>query len=158
VLIEARLGDRYVSRTISLDIAAAPPTEEVMVTWLGEFFTPTEIADPAISDPEAAPAGDDVPNILKFALGLDPTEPIDSSKLVTLSPTTEGGVELSFEMNRPAAALGLRAVLYEADSLFGPWVRVVDLNEDDSGDSIGVTFEMPKSADRFYKIVAAEAD
>jgi hypothetical protein len=41
--------------------------------WQKLYFTPAEIADPAVSGPLADPDGDDVGNLLEFALNLDPT-------------------------------------------------------------------------------------
>lgn len=40
--------------------------------WRARFFTPAEQLDPAVGGDLAAPAGDGVPNLLKYALGLDP--------------------------------------------------------------------------------------
>jgi hypothetical protein len=40
--------------------------------WLRDHFATTELADPAISGDAANPAGDGLPNLLKYSLGLDP--------------------------------------------------------------------------------------
>lgn len=40
--------------------------------WLAQNFTPTEQADPSISDRLASPMGDGIANLLKYALGFDP--------------------------------------------------------------------------------------
>ncbi|MCL2104180.1 MAG: M4 family metallopeptidase [Kiritimatiellaeota bacterium] len=41
--------------------------------WRREYFTnPGELDDPAISGPDANPMGDGIPNIMKYAMGLDP--------------------------------------------------------------------------------------
>ncbi len=40
--------------------------------WQDQFFTPTDLSDPAISGDTADPAGDGIPNLMKYALGLDP--------------------------------------------------------------------------------------
>lgn len=49
--------------------------------WRTEHFTESELADPNISGPSAAPAGDGVSNLLKYAFGLLPKEPADPSLL-----------------------------------------------------------------------------
>jgi pectate lyase len=44
-------------------------------SWQATNFTPAQLADPNISGPDATPAGDGVPNFLKYALGLAPFVP-----------------------------------------------------------------------------------
>jgi hypothetical protein len=41
-------------------------------TWRNTYFTPEERDDPAISDDDADPDGDGLPNLVEYALGLDP--------------------------------------------------------------------------------------
>jgi hypothetical protein len=42
-------------------------------TWIRQFFSESEIAaDPLLAEPSANPSSDGLPNLLKFALGLDP--------------------------------------------------------------------------------------
>jgi hypothetical protein len=40
--------------------------------WKSEVFTAAQLADPAISGDTADPAGDGIPNLMKYALALDP--------------------------------------------------------------------------------------
>lgn len=40
--------------------------------WQSQWFTPAQLANPAISGNSAEPAGDGVPNLLKYAFNLDP--------------------------------------------------------------------------------------
>jgi hypothetical protein len=42
--------------------------------WQTYYFNSVQLADPLISGPDAAPAGDDVPNLLKYAFSLNPWE------------------------------------------------------------------------------------
>ena len=44
--------------------------------WQMEQFTPAQLADPSTSGPNASPAGDGVPNLVKYALGLSPLVPV----------------------------------------------------------------------------------
>ncbi len=48
------------------------PKKTAFQLWRDQHFTPAELADPAISGDVAAPAGDGVANLLKFAYGLPP--------------------------------------------------------------------------------------
>jgi N-acetylmuramoyl-L-alanine amidase len=48
--------------------------ETPFVDWLREHFTEAQLQDPAISGDYATPAGDGIPNLVKYALNLDPWE------------------------------------------------------------------------------------
>jgi hypothetical protein len=52
----------------TLGIAVQTP----YAAWQSAMFTPAELADPAISGDTASPAGDGIPNLMKYALDLDP--------------------------------------------------------------------------------------
>lgn len=43
--------------------------------WRAYYFDDAQLADAQVSGPLAAPAGDDVPNVVKYAFGLSPWEP-----------------------------------------------------------------------------------
>jgi hypothetical protein len=49
--------------------------------WLGVFFTPSQLADPAISGSSADPDHDTTSNLLEFAFNLDPTR--SDSRILT---------------------------------------------------------------------------
>lgn len=54
---------------------AAPLSITIMASfggWQNQWFTPTQMADPSIAGDTADPAGDGIPNLIKYALGLDP--------------------------------------------------------------------------------------
>ncbi len=73
--------------------------------WLEEFFTPEEIADPAVGGPNADPDDDGIPNLLEYALGGDPTVPgravlpvegravVDGEEYLTLTVTRPEGID-----------------------------------------------------------------
>ena len=65
--------------------------------WRLEQFTPAELADSSISGPHAAPAGDGIGNLLKYALGLPAKTP--STTGIELSEA--GGIH-SLAYRRPA--------------------------------------------------------
>ena len=50
-----------------------PPTS--FAKWQAGFFTPAELANPAISGDAADPDGDGLSNLLEYALHLDPKQP-----------------------------------------------------------------------------------
>ena len=43
--------------------------------WQREHFTEEELNDPSISGPDADPDGDGIPNLMEYAMGLDPKSP-----------------------------------------------------------------------------------
>ena len=72
--------------------------------WQNVYFTPAELNNPAISGPDAAPAGDGVSNLMKYALGLNP-KTNGTGALPTLSYTASGGSQfLTLTYNRSLAA------------------------------------------------------
>lgn len=57
--------------------------------WQTENFDAEELLDPAVSGPDAAPAGDGVPNLLKYAMDLEAKVPFNGSDL--LAPAMDDG-------------------------------------------------------------------
>jgi autotransporter-associated beta strand protein len=41
-------------------------------SWQTQYFSGTQLADPSVSGPTAAPNGDGVPNLIKYAFGMSP--------------------------------------------------------------------------------------
>ena len=72
-------------------------TANTYLTWSRDHFTPAELANPAISGPDAIPAGDGLFNLLKYALGLPPKSPATTG--ITLA---KSGAEWWFTYQRPA--------------------------------------------------------
>jgi hypothetical protein len=56
----------------SLSNATVNLLDRPLNDWLRANFSPAQLADPAISGDAADPAGDGLPNLLKYALGLNP--------------------------------------------------------------------------------------
>lgn len=69
----------YLAYTAKISVSAPPPT--TYAGWQGNYFTAAEITDPAISGADATPAGDGVPNLLKYAANLNPK--VASAKAIT---------------------------------------------------------------------------
>ena len=59
--------------------------------WSEARFTPAELADPAISAPEADPNGNGVPNALEFIFGRDPKVPDTTPGYAPSVATPQGG-------------------------------------------------------------------
>jgi len=70
--------DLQSSWALSCDIGGSPalpnpePHSNSYGGWSAQFFSADELADPAISAADADASGDGIPNLIKYALGLDP--------------------------------------------------------------------------------------
>lgn len=56
-------------------ICQSAPWTDWVEAWRALHFTPAQLADPAISGDDADPDHDGLPNLLEYALGLDPWQP-----------------------------------------------------------------------------------
>ena len=64
--------------------------ETTFTAWQKTYFTAEDLNNPAISGPNATPAADGIPNLIKYALGLDPKSN-GTGALPTISLTVAGG-------------------------------------------------------------------
>ncbi len=80
-------------------------------TWLEQHFSPTELDDPALAGSAADPDGDGAPNLVEYALGLDPrtTDPAGLPRLRLSTEDSQPVAELQFE--RPIDRPGIRFYL-----------------------------------------------
>ena len=89
----------------ALDTATAGVVKVILTansyaTWARGYFTTVELANPAISGPNATPANDGLTNLLKYALGLPPKIP--STTGITLTkPSTMWLFTYTRPANRP---------------------------------------------------------
>jgi hypothetical protein len=56
-------------------LTVTSPPASALETWRTTRFTTAQLANPAISGPTADPDGDDLPNLLEYALARDPLAP-----------------------------------------------------------------------------------
>ncbi|MCU0780866.1 MAG: CotH kinase family protein, partial [Akkermansiaceae bacterium] len=76
-----------------LDTPAEPTAYE---QWRARHFPdPADFANPAVSGPAATPAGDAVANLMRYAFGLGPSQPV-AGRLPFLAPTPGGGFAFRF--------------------------------------------------------------
>ncbi len=102
--------------------------------WQEEHFTAEELDNEAISGPLATPVGDDVPNLLKYALGLDPWEPgIHRMPVPEVQPIEdEDFLTLSFV--RPNAIEDIDYRVESAGDLTDSAEEAIRVSEEDLGD------------------------
>ena len=77
------------------------PRPQSFAAWQSQYFTPTELNDPAISGATADPDHDSIPNLMEYALSLDP-KIASVSGLPMLGQTSVGGKNyLTLTFNKP---------------------------------------------------------
>ena len=104
--------------------AAIPETAEN--TWRRSNFVASQLADPGISGSLAAPAGDGIPNLMKFAFRLNPlTSSAGSTALPRGSLLNEFGRDyLALTYRKNNSATGLSYNVWVSDSLSSDsWFR-----------------------------------
>ncbi len=79
----------------SMDFLGELPDLPGFEAWREEYFA-GQLDNPEISGPEAAPAGDGVSNLVKYALGLSPWDPAAAGDTGTVAVTNEGEVVLIY--------------------------------------------------------------
>jgi len=100
--------------------AAYGISEEAPMTyqeWVAKYFPPAERANPAISGMHAAPRGDGLPNLVKFALGLDGHR-ASAAELPQVT-IADGHLVMTYRIFRPTT--GCRIIVEAADDPSGPW-------------------------------------
>ncbi len=92
-----------------------------MEAWRQNFFDTTD--DTGDHADLANPSGDGVPNLLKYALGLDPTSPVAAP---TPYPETasDGETYLTFNFSRVSVATDLTYEVQVTGNLAGPWTTI----------------------------------
>jgi hypothetical protein len=90
-------------------------------TWRVQFFTPEQLANPAISGLDADPDGDQLTNVGEYAFGTDPTVPNPKGGLKILpggNPNRDLGLRLEYV--RPTQAADVNYIL-RAQAPGSPW-------------------------------------
>lgn len=106
----------YVGFPVQISVSAPPPT--TYAAWQGQYFTAVEITDPAISGDAATPAGDGVPNLLKYAANLNPKLPsVKPITAVSLDRSVPGAVyqTLTYRMAQVASDLAFTTEVNAGD-------------------------------------------
>ncbi len=101
-----------------------PPAPAGYSAW--SAFSSAQHADPTISGPAADPDGDGLPNLVEYALGLDPLSPDSGggSPALALDDATAGGPWLRFTFLRDTRAADVTARVQSSPDL-AAWSDVV---------------------------------
>lgn len=107
---------------VTLEGRSINPT---FASWSSHFFTPAELADPAISGPNADPAGLGITNFMRFAMGLSRTaDLIDPSGASVVQSFQTNGSQKTFRFRYNPAATGL-VWRVQAGNSPGDWTHVL---------------------------------
>jgi len=149
------------------DIAAEPPattgaaagtttTFSTFAAWQANYFTPTQLADPSISGPTADPYGSGVPNLLAYAMQLDPTTALPTD--VPMPTVSNGHLTMTYLV--PSAITDINYVP-EVSSDLQTWssgsnvVQVVSSVVGATGTTITVNDALPSSAQKHFMRLCA---
>jgi hypothetical protein len=133
--------------------------------WLAQFF-PEGGDAPELPDPSATPQEDGVPNIVKYAFGIDPTRPMTAgekdrfARVSGVIPGAENQLEITVTLNPAATEAGL-AVFASADAGAGSWEQVpaeeLVVIETSGPEGRTLTVRLPPATDatQFYQMQLA---
>ncbi len=125
-------------------------------TWQRLRFTPAQLGDAAISGPAADRQNDGLPNLLKYALGREPSGPAPTAAPFQIGPGANGSVALSFSA---LAVLGDVSFVWRLSSDLARWSAVSPSTEQRQLDATPllvrqqVTFP-PSAGPRFFSLGA----
>ena len=153
-----RTPGQYTARVTAMDTNGNTALSSVAVTvnttfdgWRTNKFTESELADPAISGAAANPDLDLWPNLLEYAMGL---EPKTSSATTTVSMALSNGVfSLSFPRLKSATDVMLTA---EASSNLAGWTAITPSQTNDLGpiEALMVQEHVSTNSARFFRLLA----
>jgi hypothetical protein len=116
----------------STEIGGNPGTVSgiTFAAWLGDYFTPAEIADPLITGPLANPEGDGMANLTEYATRTNPRKA--SQNPVKVASLPDGGVRFTWELRADAndvtGELQLSSTLQSWQPASGPGITVTSAN------------------------------
>ncbi len=126
-------------------------------SWFYHHFNYEQRADPLVSTPSAAPAGDGVPNLLKYALDIDPFLPAPAGRMPGINLEADGVPTFVYEERTDISDVEYIAEVsrdlvdwrYDVESIFevsrdavGHHLERVGMRTDLSGDSERAFFRL----------------
>jgi len=124
-------------------------------TWRNSHFgNPSNVGAGANG---ASPAGDGVPNLIKYALGLNPSTPVTAAQLPSGSIQPNGGTNyLTLNVNRGAQPSDITYIVEVSSNLLGGWVsgppNTVTLSNTPSQLIVRDNTPVPAATERFIRL------
>ena len=118
-------GYELLSNLTYVTIEVVADSSAGYTTWQTGAFTPTQLADPAISGDDADFDNDGLDTLLEFILGSSPTA--SNANLLKNATTTPapGGRNLVFFYDRKTAANAITQVMETSPTLTGTWTPAI---------------------------------
>lgn len=117
------------SGTLWYELEVGAWTSSSYQNWMRQYFGPTEQADVEVSGPTAMPDGDNVPNLLKYYLGLPGRKAAAPDLLPSASLTNIANSEyLALMLDRPKNQISVTAAALTSSSP-GDWTQTVQALE-----------------------------
>ena len=113
-----------IDRDLNGELDADGPPFTAYAQWLNYWLTPAEAADPALSNPLADIDGDGLPNLLEYALNLNPKKP--QSNGVPVFTVADGALVLTY--TKIIDATDLAYAIDESSNLM-TWTTAAPTNE-----------------------------
>jgi PKD repeat protein len=122
-----------------------------VAAWKNARFATNELSNPGISGDMANPDGDSFPNLLEYAMGLDPKNAEETAVGMFIQ---NGNLILNVPHFKAATDVSLRV---ESSAAWNGWVPVIPAQTNDLGPSETWVIQEPvsSSAARFFRITAA---
>lgn len=122
-----RLSASADAATLWYEVEVAPPVTTGFERWRQEHFSPDELANPALSGPDATPAGDGVPNFVKYALAVPPKTSVRRRDLLdwVVDFSESGSPCLHLRFTRPKVSTDARVRVLASPNL-SEWLPVAD--------------------------------
>jgi hypothetical protein len=125
--------------------------------WKAARFTAIELADPAVSGDLADPDGDGIPNLMEYALGLEPRQPDQTG--LPFAKIMDDYFTLTY--NRRKGATDLSLVVEVSDDLLiwrtgAPYVEELQIVDGEEAEMVTVRSRLPVSqtTQRFMRLRA----
>ena len=140
-----------VSVTTSGSIVTTPPTTTAFSSWQSQYFTAAQLADATISGPNADPYGSGVPNLLAYALQLNPAT-AEPTNVPTAAPSN-GHLVMTYFV--PASITDV-SYIPEVSTDLQTWnsgtgyVQVMSNVSSASGNTITVQDTLPTTAPKHF--------
>jgi hypothetical protein len=141
----------YAGTTTTTPVPLVVGTSSAQLTWLQNNFTATQLGNPGIVGDTADPAGDGIPNLLKYAFNLNPW--VEGQPLLPQPVFAAGNLTLTF----PAPQADL-AYIVEASADLVNWstAGVTQTNNPTNGTVTG-SYGLAGAGPVFLQIVVAPA-
>jgi hypothetical protein len=122
----------------------------VFQSWLSDYFNESELLDANLSGPTADPDGDGLPNLIEYALGLDPK----STDTAGLPEVTTTATDWVYTYTRPIDRADITYAVEMSTDLFSWTITLTPTFVSASGDveTWQATYPLSSAANAFFRV------